>query len=79
MRLHSMDAKQKRIEEDENGERFQGFDGVLEKDEEEQEADENHGGGGYIQILSKISCWKIVRSDELTFENLVLVEWNVGY
>ena len=73
-----MDAKQKGIEEDEYGKRFQGFDGVFEENEEEQEADENHSGCCNIQVFREITSWKIVRTDELTFKNLVLVKWNIG-
>ena len=76
--LHPVDADQKRIYKYEDGEGLQRFDGVFEKDEEEQEADEHDRRGGDIQVFDDVTLREIVRSDEMPFENLVLVERDVG-
>ena len=77
MRLHAVDAEQESIYKDEYRERFQRLDGVFEKDKEEQEADKYDCWRADIQIFSEITRGEIVGSDEVSLENLVLVEGDV--
>ena len=78
VRFHAVAAEQEGVNKYEYGERFQTFDGISEKDEEKQEADQHDRWSGNIQIFHQIAGGEVVGTDEMPFEDLVLVDGDVG-